>query len=178
MQLRAPVSRIINTAVCLHEQSQSRDSHSTRVSDRFLASAIDCETWNIRRYSPNVKHLDPKSIKADVRYVREIVRRVGKDRWVIKDRQGIVEYSVLPCLWWMRNLPNVTARKYTMPLQQTVMISRVCSLERILVVSVALLGVWDSPYKVALNSTPYRNGKQKRRYYIYFLAEVQSLRKF
>lgn len=66
-----------------------------------------------------------------------------------------------------------------MPLQQTVMISGVCSLERILVVSVSLLGVRDNPYKVALNSTPYRNGKQKRQLYIYvyFLAEVQSLGK-
>lgn len=93
MQPRAPVSRIINTAVCLHEQSQTRASLPARVSDRFLPLQLLTARHGIRQHSPNVKHLDPKSIKADVRYVREIVRRVGKDRWVIKDRQGIVEYS-------------------------------------------------------------------------------------
>lgn len=49
MQPCALVSRIINTAVCLHEQSQSRASlprSYSRVSDRFLAPAIDYETWN------------------------------------------------------------------------------------------------------------------------------------
>lgn len=94
----------------------------------------------MRRHSLNVKHLVPKSVtlRLGIRHVREIARR--KDQ-VIKDRQGIVEYSALPCLLWICNLPNATARKYTIRLQQAIMISRIRSPDRILVVSAALLHV-------------------------------------
>jgi len=101
--------------------------------------------------------------------------RVGKDHRVIKDRQGIVEYSALPCLSWMRNLLNATARKYTIRLQQAVMISRVCSLGRILVVSVALLNA-KQPYKVTPSLTSYynktKNGNTED--IIDFFIEVQN----
>lgn len=98
----------------------------------------------MRRHSLSVKHLDPKSVtlRLGIRHVREIARRVGKDRQVIKDRQGIVEYSALPSLSWICNLPNATARKYTIRLQQAVMISRIRFPERILVVSAVHYSVY------------------------------------
>lgn len=63
MQPCTPVSRIINTAVCLHEQSQSFSPSIVLASVTAFLLQLLTARHEIRRHSPNnVKHLDPKSV--------------------------------------------------------------------------------------------------------------------